>query len=307
MIGLGCMGRRHARALHALEARYEIVGGYDLQPEARAPEGVERLASGEDAIERADVVVVATPIGAHARIGMQALAAGKHVLVEKPLAATTAEANALVSAARGAGRVFVGHSERFNPVVRALARLVRAEDVAMLDLRRVGPCRPDAGGALANLAVHDFDLAAYLGGGEIALRGATGSRAHGAAGEDFAHAVFSTARGGAGHLYVDRTALVQQRSILLLSADWVYEGDLLHHCLTRRARDSSVSADVPLPLEEPLLAQACALADALDGRGTREIATGVDGARAVELAERAASFIRETAVERASTLRGLRV
>jgi hypothetical protein len=78
----------------------------------------------------------------------------------------------------------------------------------------------------------------------------------------------------------------------------VYEGDLLAHRLVRSARTASATGsrtEVPLPLEEPLVAQAIALADALDGRTSREIATAADGALAVALAERAADHCASTA------------
>jgi predicted dehydrogenase len=298
------MGRRHARVLGSLGERYELTGGYDPRPEISTPEGVERLASDEEAIARAEVVVIAVPVEAHARLVHRALAAGKHVLVEKPICGTTAEANALVAAASGTARLFVGHSERFNPVVRALRRLVGAEAILRMDLRRVGPAHPATGGALIHLGVHDLDLASYLGGGEITLHGALGPRA-GASGEDFAHVLFATSSGAPGHIYVERGYPRRERTIVLTTAQWVYEGDLLSHRLARTRRPWSEQMDVPLSLDEPLLAQAVALADALDRPGPREIATGVDGARAVDLAERAAAcFAGELLGARSSQLRG---
>jgi predicted dehydrogenase len=297
------MGDRHARVLQALRARFEVVGGYDPRSEAATPEGLLRLPSDDEAIGRAEVVVVASPIETHARLATRALAAGKHVLVEKPICATTAEANALVAAARGAARLFVGHSERFNPVVRALARLVGADEILRVDLRRVGQARSGGGRALLNLGVHDLDLAAYLGGGEITLRGAVVSSAD-AQGEDFAHLLFTTAFGGAGHLYVDGRSPLRERSIVLATARWVYHGDLLGHRLVRSARESSAKADVPLPLEEPLLAQASALADALDGKARRDLATGADGARALNLAECAAERFSSEEVARPTRIQG---
>ena len=198
---------------------------------------------------------------------------------------TSAEAKVLLEAQRRGARLFVGHSERFNPVVRALAKLLRGERVLAIDLKRVGPSRPSECGVLLNLGVHDFDLAAYLAGGPLELRGAVG-------GADLAQVVFETAEGAAGHLYVDRTAPERRRSIVVTTSRWIYEGDLLAHRLVRTARGSHATgqrSDVPLPLEEPLLAQARAAADALDGVGSRELATGEDGAAAVALAEQAAA------------------
>ena len=123
------------------------------------------------------------------------------------------------AAARFGARLFVGHSERFNPVVRTLARLVRDETVLSIDLRRVGPSRPCVSGVLVNLGVHDFDLAAYLGGGELTLRGAVGLGGGFRAGAttptgepDAAHVLFSTAGGATGHLYVDRAAPTRERA-----------------------------------------------------------------------------------------------
>src|SRR5262249_27343052 len=137
-----------------------------------------------------------------------------------------AEAQGLAAlAARGGASLFVGHSERFNPVVRALARLLRGDRVLALDLRRVGPSRSVDCGVLVNLGVHDFDLASYLGG-NVELRGAAG-------GPDFAHVLFEAGRGGVGHLYVDGTAAAKHRAIVVTTPRWTYEGDLLAPRLTR--------------------------------------------------------------------------
>ena len=286
LIGLGTMGTRHARVLSALSERFEIARAYDVDRAAPAPAGALRCRSEVEALAcdgaPIDVAIIATPILTHAPIVSRALAAGVHVLVEKPLCATSAEAKALVEAQRRSGaRLFVGHSERFNPVVRALAKLLRGDRALAIDLKRVGPSRPSECGVLLNLGVHDFDLAAYLCGGPLELRGAVG-------GADLAQVVFETAEGAAGHLYVDRTTPERRRSIVVTTSRWIYEGDLLAHRLVRTARVSGQRADVPLPLEEPLLAQARAAADALDGVGSRELATGEDGAAAVAVAEQAA-------------------
>jgi predicted dehydrogenase len=287
LVGLGAMGQRHARVLGHLASRFELVGAYDPRPTAATPEGTARLNSEAEALSRAEIVVVATPIESHAAIVARGLAGGRHVFVEKPVCASAGEARAACAAAHPGARLFVGHSERFNPVVRKLARLIREETVVAIDLRRVGPSKPCASGVLVNLAVHDFDLAAYLGGGALTVRSAIGFGGGAAPGPDAAHVLFSTAGGATGHLYVDRTAPTKERAIELVTARWVYRGDLLAHRLMRTARSGAASADVPLSLGEPLAAQAAALADALDGATPREIAVGDDGVRALDLAESA--------------------
>ena len=291
------MGLRHLRVFASLHDRFEIAGAYDVRLDAPAPGYAPLLRSEEEAILRAEVVIVATPTGSHAATVARALAAGRHVLVEKPLCATALEAKALAaSSTRGSALLFVGHSERFNPAVRALARLVRDEPVIAIDLRRVGPSRPADGGVLVNLGVHDFDLAAYVGQAPLRLLAAVAGGASSAAGEDFAHVLFTNGAGAVGHLNVDRTAPAKRRWISLATPRWLYEGDLLAHGLVRTARDTGARTNVPLSLEEPLAAQALALADVLDGGRVREIATGDDGAYAVALAEEAARRAASSAI-----------
>jgi len=330
------MGRRHARVLASLPDRFELVGAYDPRADLPWLDPVPRLATEAEAVARAELVVVATPTQAHGATLARALSAGRHVLVEKPLCATFAEAQTVATAfARSQAKLFVGHSERFNPVVRALARLLRHERVVAIDLHRAGPSRSTDCGVLVNLGVHDFDLAAYLGGGALTLHASLGTASA-------AHVLFNTAGGAVGHLYVDGSATAKRRAIAVVTPRWAYHGDLLEPRLVRSARTppgalappqarcsrpgaARCTSEVPLPLDEPLLVQATALADALDGAGCRfrprspgtssstpprkragggdapfrEIATGADGARAVEIAELAGAAC-ATAAEKLS-------
>jgi UDP-N-acetylglucosamine 3-dehydrogenase len=301
LLGLGLMGRRHARVLASLADRFRLVGAYDPRVGVEAPPGVPLLATEADAIALAELVVVATPIDAHAPAVARALVGGRHVLVEKPLCARADEAHSLALHARQDARLFVGHSERYNPVVRALARLLRRDPAHAIELTRVGPTSATAPGVLLNLGVHDFDLAAYLGQGEVFLRPAQPALGARASRDDVAHVLFESSHGVTGSLYVDRTVAAKRRTVRVATARWIYEGDLVGHRLTRAARATGRVSEVPLAREEPLLAQAVALADALDAvtsstpRTARtlpssRIADGFDGARAVALAERAAGW-----------------
>jgi predicted dehydrogenase len=284
------MGRRHARVLMALPERFRLVGAYDPAADCAPPDGVAVLGSEAEAIARAEVVIVASPVDAHSAAVAGALATGRHVLVEKPMCSNAAEARSLAAGARADARLFVGHSERFNPVIRTLARLLRADPPAVIDLTRVGPTAARGPGVLLNLGVHDFDLARYLTRGEIKLRHIEGPEGSSHCRDDLARVRFESASGAIGSIYVDRTAAIKHRAIRLTTARWIYEGDLAAHRLARTARSTGSRADVPLVHEEPLRAQTIALADALDGElsSARELADGYDGARAVALAEEAA-------------------
>lgn len=311
ILGAGAMGQRHARVLAGLVERFELVGVFDARREAASAVastwGTAAFDSEADAIACSELLVIATPNAAHASAAAAALTAGRHVLVEKPICSTAAEAQALVALETKTGaRIFVGHSERFNPVVRVLARVLRGQEVLALDFTRVGVRTQPAlagthdGGVLVNLAVHDLDLAAYLTGSPVQVRSASGRslsglHARGAA-EDLAHVLLTTGAGAPGHIYVDRTAPKKRRSLAVVTQRWTYDADLLAHRLTRTTRATGEFTEMPLPVDEPLVAQALAVADALGRGGERprlEIAVGRDGALALALAERAALYVRE--------------
>src|SRR5689334_20717526 len=90
IVGAGVMGRRHARVVASRPDRFELAAIMDVDesaaPSLAAAHGAHVAAGEGDALARAEAVVVATPIGAHAATVTRALAAGKHVLVEKPIA-----------------------------------------------------------------------------------------------------------------------------------------------------------------------------------------------------------------------------
>jgi predicted dehydrogenase len=97
-----------------------------------------------------DAVCIATPVGTHRKLAEEAFAAGKHVFVEKPLASTTGDAEAIVRAAERAGKtLMVGHTFVYNPAVVEVKRILDADGVGRvqyIDSQRV------------NLGLHQFDI-----------------------------------------------------------------------------------------------------------------------------------------------------
>jgi predicted dehydrogenase len=287
------MGHRHARVVASRPDRFELAAVMDLDDgRARAvaeAHGAIAATTERDAIDRADAVIVATPIESHAAIVERALRAGRHVLVEKPIAATARAAACLLAVAEARGaRLFVGHSERFNPVVRALARLVDASDVCAIDLLRVGASAtstPDHG-ALVNLGVHDLDIAALLTRSEVRPAIVVGDAASRT--EPRACVVGRAGSGAAIVVHVDQQPQggERRRQIALATSTHVWRGDLLAPSLVRTCRATGAREAVPLGTEEPLAAQALAFASAVRG-GAAPIATGLDGLRALVAAEEA--------------------
>lgn len=174
VVGVGNMGRHHARNYHELpdaELRAVVDGDTARAEElaqrfgAAAYPTVEALLEAEPGVE---AVSVAVPTTAHAGVARTLLEAGKHVLVEKPIAPTIEEADELVALARERDLVLaVGHVERFNPAVRELRRLIddgRVGSILSLVARRVGVMPPQVKDAnvIVDLAVHDIDIFGYL-------------------------------------------------------------------------------------------------------------------------------------------------
>ena len=128
VVGVGSLGRHHARIYHELPG-VRLKGVVDILPE-RCEEvahsyGCESFCDFRELIGLVDAVSLAVPTVLHAQIGSQLLESGLHVLVEKPISHTLEGADKLISAQRTSGKVLhVGHTERFNPAVTALAPYV---------------------------------------------------------------------------------------------------------------------------------------------------------------------------------------
>lgn len=186
VIGGGAMGARHLRKF--AEVPGVVIAGLidpDRGTEERATAvGTTRYDSLAALLAIADVhaVCVATPTPTHHAIVRDAIAAGIHVLVEKPIASTLEEADDLMAAAERAGVVLaVGQVERHNPVVRELRRLIADGTVGTVSsilARRVGgvPPREPVTDVIIDLAVHDIDVMAFLLDTPPSLLAAHGSR-----------------------------------------------------------------------------------------------------------------------------------
>lgn len=162
VIGVGYLGRFHAQKYAALEA-VELVGVVDSDPARAAQVGAEVGAPGLDDYRRllgnVDLVSVVTPTELHHEVAQAFLGAGAHVLLEKPITQTVAQAEALVALAREAGRVLqVGHLERFNPAWLALQG--RVGRPRFIEAHRLAPFKPRGVdvSVVLDLMIHDLDL-----------------------------------------------------------------------------------------------------------------------------------------------------
>jgi predicted dehydrogenase len=171
---VGHLGRQHARLHAALgaEGLCDFVSVCDLDPTTARAIATERsVASTEDWQEllgSVDAVSLAVPTETHCEIACGLLEAGIHVLVEKPISRTLAEADQMIAAAeRGKALLQVGHAERFNPALVALRPHVR--NPVYFEIHRVGEftTRSLDIDVVLDLMIHDLDVVQWLVGEEV--------------------------------------------------------------------------------------------------------------------------------------------
>jgi predicted dehydrogenase len=168
VVGAGAFGRNHMRVVK-LSERAELVAVVDTSAE-RAREaaglyGCQVLADLALLAGRVDAAIVAVPTSAHAAVGCALLEAGIDVLVEKPIALDLASGRRLVETAESRGRILqVGHLERFNPAVTALAQVVRLP--LFFEIHRLSTFTPRSLDidVVLDLMIHDIDIVLSLVG-----------------------------------------------------------------------------------------------------------------------------------------------
>jgi predicted dehydrogenase len=181
VIGVGNMGQHHTRVLGLLKD-VELVGVSDINVErgldiaskyrARFFEDYHAL------LPYVDAVCVAVPTRMHHEVGMACLEAGVHVLIEKPIAASIAEAESLVNAAAKFQCILqVGHIERFNPAFQELSKVLKTEKLLALEAHRMSPYshRANDVSVVLDLMIHDIDLLQELAGAPVVKLTASGN------------------------------------------------------------------------------------------------------------------------------------
>lgn len=169
LIGLGMMGRHHARVAREIEGM-ELVAVADAMGDPHGVAGSLPLYDSVDALiaHGIDAAIVAVPTQFHEEVGLKLAAAGTHALIEKPVAHSLPAGLRLVEAFEAHGLVgAVGHIERFNPALMSLRKRLANGDlgeVYQIHTRRQGPfpARIADVGVMKDLGSHDVDLTAWL-------------------------------------------------------------------------------------------------------------------------------------------------
>ncbi|HEY4250935.1 MAG TPA: Gfo/Idh/MocA family oxidoreductase [Roseomonas sp.] len=233
VLGVGHFGRFHALKA-ASGPRSRLLGVHDADPARAAAVAAElgvRADSAPALIAEADALIVAAPTRAHYALARAALEAGKPVLVEKPIAATVAEAEALVELAAGQGVVLqVGHIERFSAAFRAVMRAPSGGQALSFEAVRAAPFRPRSldVSVVLDLMIHDIDLVMALAGGPPETVDAVG---HAVASDrpDFSVAHLTFPGGRRATITASRVSITMERRLRVLGT----QGELAVNFLER--------------------------------------------------------------------------
>ena len=305
VVGAGYMGRFHAEKFAALRdagqdgaAPAELVAVVDADASrakaVAAALGCEAATDLREVLGRIDAACIAAPTALHHDIARACLEAGVHVLVEKPLARTLAEADALMALASARGLVLqVGHLQRFNPAFRALA--ADGGRPLFIDIERLAPfkARGTDVDVILDLMIHDLDLVLALARAPVEQVSASGFRVLTEA-IDIANARIEFADGCVASLSASRVSQSPVRKLRVFRHDAYVSADLqgqkLRH--VRRGEGGIEESEQTFERADELRLQAEDFLRAVRERAAPTVG-GEQGRRVLALALQIGELVRE--------------
>jgi predicted dehydrogenase len=214
--GVGYLGRFHA-LIYARHPEVDLVGVVDSDPETAnkvaAEAGCEAFSDAANLVDKVDAVSIVVPTTAHLAVSERFLQAGKHVLLEKPIASSVEQGVQIVKLAEQAGVILqIGHLERFNAGVMALAERIKSP--RFIEAHRMSPfvARATDVDVISDLMIHDIDIVLSLIDSEIAHISAAGAAVltdH----LDIANARLEFANGAVANVIASRVSREKMRRI----------------------------------------------------------------------------------------------
>ncbi len=251
--GAGHFGRYHALKVTA-STRTRLAGIYDPDLERAKTVGWEagaREMEFAELLDASDAVIIAAPAEAHYELATRALRAGKHVLVEKPIAATLAQADEMAGVAKQLGLVLqVGHLERFSGDYQAMAGRIGAP--LYIEATRIAPFKPRGTdvSVILDLMIHDLDLVLALIDSEIESVDAVGAPVA-SPHEDIANARLRFRNGAVATITASRISARTERRMRVFAQNSYMAADFSARKLTviaRAAGDGGIpSGQQPVP------------------------------------------------------------
>src|ERR1700683_3585573 len=297
VIGVGYLGRFHAQKYAQAQA-CQLVAVVDVSAVAREAAlqefSCEALADHRELLGRVDVVSVVTPTPTHFAIARDLLATGVHVLVEKPITESAAEARELIELARTHRCVLqVGHLERFNPAIRAAEPYLKAP--RFIECHRLAPYRERGTevNVVLDLMIHDIDIVQTIVGVPVAAVDAIGTAVFSDE-IDIANARLRFENGCVANATASRVSMKTERKLRVFEDEAYLSIDLQQKILTviRKRPGTPAPGQLPVIIEERSFDQGDALKEEIDSflacirEGREPLVSGDAGLRALETAIR---------------------
>lgn len=295
VIGVGYLGNFHAQKYAAIEG-VELVGVVDNDLK-RAEEiagklGTRAYADHRELIGKVDAVSVVVPTQYHHAVARDFLAAGVHVLIEKPITVTIEEADELIALAESNGAVFqVGHLERFNPVLVALDGILH--DPLFIESVRIAPFKPRGTdvNVVLDLMIHDIEIIQHIVKSPVERVDAIGAPVF-TGEEDIANARILFKNGCVANVTASRISLKSERKMRIFQRDAYITLDFQNRkVLTAQKGSGELFPGVPnVKVDERELGEADALRSEIESfisairEGKPPQVSGSDGRMALETA-----------------------
>ena len=302
VIGVGYLGRFHAQKYAALPDSH-LVAVVDANAgngdSVAAETGCRAVADFREILGEVEAVSIATPTPLHHPIAKACLESGIHVLVEKPVTTTPAQARDLIETAARAGRVLqVGHLERFNAAILALAGTLGTP--RFVESHRLAPFKERGTdvNVVLDLMIHDIDLIQSLVGSPVVSIDAVGTSVF-SSGLDIANARIRYANGCVANTTASRVSMKMERKLRLFQDDAYISIDLQQKVLTivRKPPDGACAPLGQVAIEERSYEQGDALRHEIEAflaailTDAPPVVSGEDGLRALETATRITELV----------------
>lgn len=295
VIGVGYLGNFHAQKYAALEG-VELVGVVDASPdraaEVAAACGCGSFTDYRDLIGKVDAVSVVVPTQYHYEVAREFLAAGVHVLIEKPITVTIEQADELIALADTNRLVFqVGHLERFNPVMMAAEEVLN--EPLFVESVRIAPFKPRGTdvNVVLDLMIHDIEIIQHLVKSPVARIDAVGAPVF-TGEEDIANARIAFENGCVANVTASRISLKSERKMRIFQRDAYLTLDFQNKkVLVAKKGAGELLPGVPnvqvteqeLGQSDPLLSEISSFVEAIRLGGQPQV-SGRDGRMALETA-----------------------
>lgn len=295
VVGVGSLGQHHARIYAGLESAH-LVGLYDADQrrasELAAAYKTTAFSSLEELAASVEAASVAVPTHLHHEVGGVLIQHGVHMLVEKPIAATTEEAESLVQQAQQKGVILqVGHVERFNPVLAFLEE--RAANPRFIEAHRLAPFPPPREGlhprgtevnVVLDLMIHDLEIILHLVGAPMKDVRAVGVPVLSGS-EDIANVRLLFENGCVANITASRISPERMRKIRVFTEDAYLSLDYQNQAgeLFRKGPKGIGREEVPIEKGEPLALELQSFVGCVSRRD-RPVVSGEHAAEALKLA-----------------------